>query len=76
MLLKSAHFAYLPVAYGPMILGVADGIILCLHCREVADELLVLKLVERESVAFLVVVVIVLYVGNHSTVYLQHNIVG
>ena len=49
-----------------MILGVADGIILRLHSCEVAYELLVLKLVERESVAFLVVVVIVLYVGDYD----------
>ena len=38
MLLKSAHFAYLPVAYGPMILGVADSVILCSEWHEYTDE--------------------------------------
>ena len=76
MFLQSAHFAYLPVAYSPVIFGVADSVILRLHSCEVAYEFLVLKLVERESVAFLVVVVVVLNVGYHSTVYLQHYVVG
>lgn len=39
-----------------------------------AHEFLVLKLVERESVALLHVVVVVLYIDNDAFAYLQHHV--
>ena len=41
-----------------------------------AHELLVLELVERESVAFLHVVVVVLDVGYDTVAHLQHHVLG
>lgn len=76
VLLESLQLALLPVAHTPVELGVGDGVILHLHSREVAHELLVLKLVEFEAVALLRVVVVVLDVGYHAFVHLQLHIVG
>ena len=41
-----------------------------------AHELLVFKAVERETVAFFHLVVVVLNVGNDAFAHLQHDVVG
>ena len=76
MLLHALELADFPVAQLPVILAVGNGVVLDVHRCKVADEFLVLELVEAESVAVLHVVVVMLHIGNHSPVYLQLYIFG
>lgn len=66
--------ARLPVGGLPVVLRVGDRVVLDLHGRHVADQLLALKLVEGEAVAALVAVVVVLDVGHRALAHLQLDV--
>ena len=59
-----------------MVFGIADGVVLDFHCRQVANEFLAIELVQREAVTTLGIVIVVLNVGHRATSDLQHHIVG
>ena len=66
--------ARLPVGGLPVVLRVGDRVVLDLHGRHVADQLLAFKLVEGEAVAALVAVVVVLDVGHRALAHLQLDV--
>ena len=76
MLAQAFQLANLPVAGFPFKLRVGNGVVLYVGSRHVADQFLVLKLVERKAVALLRSVVVVLYVGNDALSHLQLHVVG
>ena len=53
-----------------MVFAVGDGVVLNFHCGHMTDELLILKLVEAETVTSLHLVVVMLDVGDNAFAHL------
>ena len=74
VLAQSLEFADGPERRFPVILGVADGVVLYLVGCHMTHQFLVLELVQTEAVAFLGIVVIVLDIGYYALVHLKLHI--
>ena len=60
----------------PLVAHIAQRVVIGGVCRKVRDELLVLKLVEREVDTSLAYAVEVLHVSNHARLHLKLHLVG
>ena len=76
VLAQSLEGADLHIIEFPVVTLVGEGIILDALCGEMADEALVLELVEGETAPALVLAVEVVDVGNHAGIDLQLDVLG
>ena len=74
MLAQAFQCTYFVIHRLPVIARVADGVVLNNAGGHVADELLVLELVERETVATFGQVVVLLNISDGSGAHLQLHI--
>ena len=76
LLAQALEGAYLHVVELPVVALVGEGVVLYALCGEVADEVLVLELIQREAVAALDLSVEVVDIGDDAGIYLQLHVLG